>query len=194
MKRPRRPFILQRRRVFFGCEGDSERGYGGLIGRLLEEQRHDIHLDVALLKPGGGDPLALVERAIRHIRESERKRETPYAHRFLLLDSDTLGQNLNRDVQINPLAQGAGLRLIWQEPCHEALLLRHLEGCTALRPQTANQALAQLRQRWPDYVKGMPAVRLEAKIGHTEIGRVITVEPALAEFLAAIGYATQQGQ
>jgi hypothetical protein len=81
MKRPRRPFIPQRRRVFFGCEGDSERGYGGLIGRLLEEQRRDIHLDVTLLKPGGGDPLALVERAIKYIRDSERKWEAPYALR-----------------------------------------------------------------------------------------------------------------
>ena len=192
MRRPRHPFIPQRRRVFFGCEGDSERGYGGLIGRLLEEQRRDIHLDVTLLKPGGGDPLALVERAIKYIRENERKREAPYALRVLLLDSDTLGRNLLRDVEIRPLAENADLRLIWQEPCHEALLLRHFEGCAQLRPQTVNQALAQLRQRWPDYAKGLPAARLEQRIGHTELSRIITVEPALADFLTGIGYTAQQ--
>jgi hypothetical protein len=188
MRRPRRPFIPQRRRVFLGCEGDSERGYGGLISRLLEEQRRDVHLDVVLLKPGGGDPLALVERALKYIRENEHKRNAPYVHRALLLDGDTLGRNLDRDARIHPLAMAANLRLIWQEPCHEALLLRHFSGCDQLRPQTANQALTQLRQQWPEYAKGMPAVRLELKIGRAEVRRIIAVETRLAEFLAEIGY------
>ena len=95
MRRARRPFIPQCRRVFLGCEGESERGYGGLIGRLLEEQRRDVHLDVVLLKPGGGDPLALVERAVKYIRENEQKRNAPYVHRALLLDADTLGRSLD---------------------------------------------------------------------------------------------------
>jgi hypothetical protein len=50
--------------VFLGCEGESERGYGILIRQLLNEQRKDIFLDVVLLKPGGSDPLALLERAV----------------------------------------------------------------------------------------------------------------------------------
>jgi len=65
--RRRRLFIPQRRRIFLGCEGESERGYGALIGRLLESQRRDVHLQVVLLKPGGGDPLALIEQARKRI-------------------------------------------------------------------------------------------------------------------------------
>jgi hypothetical protein len=63
--------------VFFGCEGESERGYGALINRFIENYRKDIHLDIVLLRPGGGDPLALVELAARLIKEGERKRDAP---------------------------------------------------------------------------------------------------------------------
>ncbi len=188
MIRRRRLVIPQRRRVFLGCEGESERGYGALIGRLLEKRRRDVHLHVELLKPGGGDPLALVELARRRIAEGERKRETPYAHRAVLMDADRLGQSPLRDAQIAPIAQAARLQIIWQRPCHEALLLRHLEGCQKLRPPTSVQALADLRQRWPDYVKGMPALRLADQIDHAAIERVLQVEAELAGFCASIGY------
>src|SRR5271163_2170925 len=133
MKRLRRRLIPQRRRVFLGCEGESERGYGALVNRLLETRRQDVHLDIALLKPGGGDPLALIELAVRRITEGERKRESPYVHRAVLLDADRRGQSPARDARIPALAATARLRIIWQEPCHEALLLRHLDGCWSLR-------------------------------------------------------------
>ncbi len=63
--RRRRTARPQRRPVFLGCEGESERGYGTLIGRLRDELRPDLHLDVTLLRPGGGDPLALTGRLKR---------------------------------------------------------------------------------------------------------------------------------
>jgi hypothetical protein len=82
----------QRRPVFLGCEGDSERAYGALISRLYEEHRRDLYLDTVLLKPGGGDPLTLVERACHRIVENERKRDIRYAVRAVLLDTDRRGQ------------------------------------------------------------------------------------------------------
>jgi hypothetical protein len=69
MMRRRRSLIPQRRRIFLGCEGESERAYGALVGRLLEKRRRDRHLDVVLLRPGGGDPLALLELAIKRIAD-----------------------------------------------------------------------------------------------------------------------------
>lgn len=190
MRRPRRPLIPQRRRAFLGCEGESERGYGALMRRLLEHRRRDTHLDVVLLQPGGGDPLALVQLALKRIAESERKRGSPYFLRALLIDEDKLGQTPDRDARITPLATTGRLRIIWQRPCHEALLLRHLEGCRDLRPVMSAQALADLRQHWPGYVKGMPAARLADRIGHEEVQRVLDVEPDLAGFLADVGYIT----
>jgi hypothetical protein len=187
--RRRRPTIPQRRRIFLGCEGESERGYGALISRLLETQRRDVHLQVVLLKPGGGDPLALIERADKLILAGERKSESPYLHRAVLIDDDRLGQAPARDAQIASIAQSARIRVIWQRPCHEALLLRHLDGCQHLRPPTSSHALAELRQRWPEYVKGMPALRLADRIDASAIRRVFAVEAELAAFLSELGYA-----
>jgi hypothetical protein len=48
--------------------------------------------------------------------------------------------------------------------------------------------MAELRQRWPEYVKGMPAMRLADQIDHGAIARVQLVEAELADFLANIGY------
>lgn len=188
MMRRRRLVIPQRRRIFLGCEGESERGYGALIGRLLENRRRDMHLHVVLLQPGGGDPLALVQLAKIRIAEGERKSESPYVHRAVLMDADRLGQAPLRDAQIAPIVQAARIRIIWERPCHEALLLRHVEGCQQLQPATSPQALAELRQRWPEYVKGMPALRLADRIDHGAILRARQAEAELAGFLSDIGF------
>jgi hypothetical protein len=188
MMRRRRQVIPQRRRVYLGCEGESERGYGARVSRLLENRRRDVHLHVDLLRPGGGDPLALVELARRRIAEGERKSESLYVHRAVLMDADRLGQSPQRDVQMFLIAQNGNIQIIWQRPCHEALLLRHLPGCQQLQPPTPAQALTELRQHWPDYAKGMPAIRLADQIDHAALRRVLQVEPELAAFLADIGY------
>jgi hypothetical protein len=182
-----RVFRPQRKRVFLGCEGESERGYGTLLQRLLERQRQDIHLNVVLLQPGG-DPLEIVRLAQRRIAESERRGETPYVVRAVLLDADRCGQAPERDAQVAPIADAVRLRLIWQRPCHEAVLLRHLDGCQHLRPRTSSQAEQKLCQRWREYVKGMPAQRLEKQIGEEAVIRAASVEPELCDFLVAIGF------
>jgi len=188
MMRRRRPVIPQRRRVYLGCEGESERSYGALISRLLENRRHDMHLHLDLLRPGGGDPLALIELAQKRAAAGERKSESPYVRRAVLMDADRLGQSPPRDAQMLLIAQAAHIQIIWQRPCHEALLLRHLEGCQHLRPPTPMQALADLRQHWREYVKGMAAIQLSDRIDHAALRRALQVEPELADFLASIGY------
>jgi hypothetical protein len=185
----RRPTLRpQRRPVFLGCEGESERGYATLIGRLRDELRPDLHLDVRLLRPGGGDPLALVQRALEIIARNERNHDIHYAVRAILLDADKLGQSPTRDQNLFRIAEGAGLRLIWQEPSHEALLLRHLDGCQTLRPPSPAAALTELIRRWPEYIKGSSADRLSTRIGAQQIAAAASVEPALREFLQAIGF------
>ncbi|MGH7212214.1 MAG: hypothetical protein ACREF1_12225, partial [Acetobacteraceae bacterium] len=86
------------------------------------------------------------------------------------------------------LARSAGIRLIWQSPCHEALLLRHLENCATLRPATCQQAHAELRRRWPEYRKGMSASDLAIRLNHAEVARVRQVERELDAFLNDIGF------
>jgi len=186
--RRRRIARPQRRPVFLGCEGESERGYGTLIGRLRDEFRPDLHIDVTLLRPGGGDPLALVQRACQIIAHNERNHDIRYAVRAILLDSDKLGQSPARDQNMLQIEEGAGLQLIWQEPSHEALLLRHLDGCQTLRPQSPAAAFTELVRRWPNYIKGSSADRLSTRIGAQQIASAASVEPSLREFLHAIGF------
>ncbi|MGH7814609.1 MAG: RloB domain-containing protein [Candidatus Binataceae bacterium] len=184
----RRVWIPQRRPVFLGCEGESERAYGTLISKLRDDCSRDVHLEVVLLRPGGGDPLSLVELACRKIVENERKRDRRFAVRAILLDKDRFGEKPERDRLIAPLAARYRLRLIWQEPCHEALLLRHFEGCQTLRPSSPALAAQELRKHWPDYEKGMSAARLERRIVVESILRAASVERQLKEFLGDIGF------
>ena len=175
-----RSSIPPRLRVFLGCEGESERSYGALLNRLLPK----VYIETAVLR--GGDPLSLVKRAITRIDERERKR-SPFAVRAVLLDSDQLGQVPDRDAQISAAARRAGLQLIWQRPCHEALLLRHFQGCGQRRPQTPALAIEELIRHWPQYMKGTSAVELSRQIGEQELRQVLPVEPELGTFLRALG-------
>ena len=153
------PLRRLRQRIFFGCEGESEYSYGGLLQRLLDEQRRAIHLERVNL--GGGDPLAMIEKARRAIKT-----------------------NL-ADVQNS--ADKFGLRLILQHPCHEAFLLRHFDGCATLRPPTSDQSERELKRRWPEYRKGMPAMRLAERIDFAALQRARTAEALLDVFPGMVG-------
>lgn len=63
--RARRACRTVRRSIFIGCEGESERGYVAFLGRLAEQVGLAVHLDPVVLQPGGGDPLAIVELAVK---------------------------------------------------------------------------------------------------------------------------------
>lgn len=174
-----------RRRIFLGCEGASEQGYAGFLTHLARQRDLPIHIDAVLLQPGAGDHCALVETAIDRLRENVR-RDGPYAHRAILLDADRLGKSPERDARARRLAEEAGLLLVWQTPSHEALVLRHLDGCDALRPPTAAEALRLLRQRWPEYAKALPARRLIERLDEAGMRRAARTEPDLTRLLRLI--------
>jgi hypothetical protein len=180
-----RPSVPPRLRIFFGCEGESERGYAAFLGEILQSNGCHVHLDAVLLT--GGDPLALVELARRRIIENERNRGR-YAIRAVLLDADRLGQTPARDARIEPIVAAANLRLIWQRPCHEALLLRHLDGCRDRKPANAALAEQELTRHWPDYEKGMSARRLAVRLSARELRQALDVERDLAAFLTDLGF------
>lgn len=182
----RRPFRPQRVPIFVGCEGESERGYVAFLGRLAEQAGLAVHLDPLVLQPGGGDPLAIVELAVKRLSQGRRK-QTVYAAKFVILDRDKWGQAPARDAQVASVAARAGLSLIWQYPCHEAVLLRHFEACGALRPQTTALAEAALRQRWPAYFKPMDGAALAKRLDHAAVLRAIDVEPELGLLINMIG-------
>ncbi len=181
--------IPQRIRIYVGCEGQSEQSYARLLGAIADSAGLHIFIDNDVLQPGGGDPLALVELAVRRIVEKESKRGA-FSHRAILLDSDKFGMTPERDRRVAQLAEENGLALIWQRPCHEAFLLRHFDGYEPRRPATSELAMVALRRLWPEYRKGMPAIQLSSRIDLAGIRRASDVEVEFSEFLDRIGFGT----
>ena len=178
--------IPRRRRVFIGCEGESERSYVAWLREVIDARQLGLHFDAVLLKPGAGDPLKLVELACKRMREGEHKHGI-YRWRAVLLDADRRDEVQGGRLAIERCAREAKLRLIWQDPTHEAFLLRHLPGCETLRPPT-QEATMTLRKRWPGYEKSMPAVQLRLRLDRAGLARALTVEWELAAFLAEVGF------
>ena len=111
----------------------------------------------------------------------------PYAERFILLDRDQVQGNRRMEEDVERLAAKHRIKLIWQEPCHEALLLRHLPGHAADRPPTSKLAQSALKAVWPEYEKPMSDESLLQRVDPAGLRRAAVVEPGLREFLNAIG-------
>jgi hypothetical protein len=78
------------------------------------------------------------------------------------------------------------LHLVWQDSCHEAFLLQHLDGRSAARPPSSELALQASKRAWPEYSKGMAAMQLTARIDLNAVLRAGLAEPALTAFLHRI--------
>ena len=150
--------------VFLAGEGLSERGYGRWLSRLAAEAHVPVAIRAEALR--GGDPLDLIEQAIDRLRTVERQR-IPYRTRGVLLDSDLRGQSSERDAEAMHLARNKRMHLIWQEPSHEAFLLRHFAGYENHRPPDQASAERLLWRVWPDLKKGLDG---------GDYGRVLTAE------------------
>lgn len=182
-RRPRRP---QRRTFFVGCEGLSEVGYVTLLQVLAEEAGLPVHLDPQNLAPAG-DPLDRVERAATLISQHQKKR-VDYAASFILLDADQNSMSPDRIRRAIAMAAQLRIRLVWQDTCHEAFLLRHLPGRASHRPPDNQSALLALRKGWPEYAKPMARVQLTQRLDRLAVLRAAEVEPGLADLLKAIGF------
>jgi hypothetical protein len=178
----RRRIIRPKTPIFLGCEGESEQAYGQLLNDLLQLAGHPVHLEVVNLSPGAGDPVSRLRRAGKEI-ERRRQRRSEFARRAVLLDLDQVQNDNQRRQQAEQLANQLNVRIIWQEPCHEALLLRHLDGFAQNRPPTTGASGVALNGAWPQYVKPMTKILLARRIGLADIRRAAAVEPALAAFL-----------
>lgn len=180
----RRPTVPPRTPIFLGCEGASERGYAALLNQILHETPGlNLHIHAELLQPGAGDPLALVQRAVQKIADIERRRQK-FAHKAILLDVADAGKG----AAAQQLAAKQGIsHLIWQNPAHEAFLLRHFDGCQALKPPTKAASMAELRKHWPDYDKAQTRLQLAGRLTMAHIRQARGVEPDLDAFLAALG-------
>jgi hypothetical protein len=121
-------------------------------------------------------------------RGAPRAKLRPLCCCGILLDRDQWGLDTSRDQKVAALAAKHKLRLIWQGPCHEGFLLRHLPGCASHRPMTAKEALRRLKAKWPDYEKGAPADYLCQRLTATHLLQTCAVESDLCDYLNLLGY------
>ncbi len=182
----RRPIINPKKPVFLGCEGESEGAYGQVLNDMLRYRGLAVHLHVEVLAPGAGDPLARVQRALQRIAELERRR-VRFQVKAILLDSDQAESGPQRAAEAKRLATQHNIGLIWQDPCHEALLLRHLPDCSDRRPPISLVAHQALKEVWPEYEKPMARAQLAKRMNFDAIQQAAGVEPELHAFLEDIG-------
>lgn len=144
-----------------------------------------MFLDAVIAGNGGGSPHIIVRECVAYVRRKQKLRQE-YAAGFILLDSDRIGPPYDCLETLEAAAQKAGLIIIAQEWVHEALLLRHFDGCHNLRPSKVD-TLSQLTARWPGYSKPANADLIGKKLERANLSKVATVEPKLAMLLAKIG-------
>lgn len=175
--------IERRSRIFLGCEGESEQGYGVLLQRLADSEELKIHIVIKNLQPAG-DPLALAERAVRQFEKESQK--APFIGKAILLDADRLEEPRDRGLRALELLTREQFTAIWQRPDHEGLLLRHFSGHEHDNPPRG-RAMASLRAVWADYQKNTAANDLQRHLTLDHVIRAARVTPELMSFLRLIG-------
>jgi hypothetical protein len=184
--RKRRSSIPQRRPIFVGCEGESESGYVGLLQDLIRDASVPVHLIVVDLGIGAGDPLTRIEMAVRKLEQLRRTRTAP-PERFILLDYDQVDSNRDRATAAQRLAAQHNIQIVWQRPCFEAVILRHLPQCATRRPPDTPEAERALRREWAEYRKPMARADLGRRIKLEAVLQAATVEPELEAMLRCLG-------
>lgn len=186
MTRRRIPHRPQRRPVYIGCEGASESGYAALLQDFLNDGGLAVHLTIDELSPGAGDPLARVELAVNRIAMLVKKRTKPSAA-FLFLDTDQIALDRDRAERARRIAAANNITIVWQDPCFEAVLLRHLPNRATHRPPDTPTAGNAIAREWPDYKKGLPRAELAKRITLGSVLQAAGVEPDLAALLHSLG-------
>lgn len=183
-RRPR--LIPQRRPVYIGCEGASEASYASLLQDMLRDAGLAVHLVIEELGPGAGDPLSRIEMAVRRLARLRRTRTAP-SERFALLDFDQAERHPDRATRAERLAADNEITILWQRPCFEAVLLRHLASKAGNRPPDTPGAVKALQKEWPEYAKPMLRADLAKRIDRAAVARAAKVEPELEALLQCLG-------
>lgn len=172
--------VSVRKQIFVGCEGGSERSYAAFLGQLADAAGLRVYLETRDL--GGGDAKTCMGRAISEYKKYRRTagQQVPG---FVLLDRDRVDGHL---AAIETAAARYSLAIIWQDPCHEALLLRHFAGEENRQPHNCRAAMQHLLNQWPPYTKNMAAKRIAQTLALDHVRRAATVTPALQSLLDKI--------
>lgn len=178
-----RRMIERRSRIFLGCEGESEQGYGVFLQRLADAAALNIHIVIKNLQPAG-DPLALAQKAVLIFDKENQK--AALIGKAIMLDADRLSEAQDRGRQALELLARERFTTIWQRPDHEGLLLRHFAGHEHDDPQRG-RSMQALQALWPGYHKNMAAADLQRGLTLEHVARAARVTPELMSLLRMIG-------
>lgn len=175
----------RRSRIFLGCEGESEQGYGVFLQRLADAAALNIHIVAKNLQPAG-DPLALAQKAVSLFDKENQK--AAIIGKAILLDADRLSETQGRGRHALELLAREQFTTIWQRPDHEALLLRHFAGHEYDDPPRG-RSMQALQALWPGYHKNMAAADLQRELTLEHVARAARVTAELMSLLRMIGLA-----
>ena len=177
----RRRSVKPRRVIFIGVEGKSDQAFVRFLGHCCEEAGLHLHLKV---KPGnGGDSVAVVEEAARHLKRSGKSN---ISDRLVLLDRDRIEQDLQAGRDARAVASKAKLEIIFQEPNLEGLLIRLHPG-QENRRIAADNTMAELRKVWPEYSKPPTADQLSQRFALSDVQRAAQYDSELQRLLEVLG-------
>ena len=174
--------VKPRRVIFIGVEGKSDQAFARFLGHCCQEAGLHLHLEV---RPGnGGDSVAVVEEAARHLKRSGQSNIPD--NRLVLLDRDRIKQDLQAGRDARAVASKAKLEIIFQEPNLGGLLIRLHPG-QENRRIAAGKAMAELRKVWPEYSKPPTADQLSQLFTLSDVKRAAQHDSELQRLLTVIG-------
>lgn len=180
----RRHNIPRRKRIFLGCEGESEQGYGRLLQKFAKGEGLHVHLVIKNLQPAG-DPLELARKAVL-ISEREN-RKARLAGKAVTLDADRLDDLPGSRRDVLGLLESENFITVLQTPDHEGLLLRHFAGHEHDNPPPGD-SMNKLNALWPDYRKNMSAADLKKQLSLEQVMRAAEKNVGLRSLLDIIGF------
>ena len=117
--------IKNRRRIFVGVEGKSEKSFVAWIQNLCDEAELRVHLDIWVA--GGGDTKNILNLSIKRMNRLKRDKGD-FDAALILIDHDHLENDLAADQELVALIKSKDIEMIWQKPNLEGVLFRLHEG------------------------------------------------------------------
>ncbi len=177
----RRRNVPARTIIFIGCEGKSERAFVRFLSHLCDKAGLHLHLDA---RPGnGGDSVAVVQEAARHLRKYPDRMSI--RHSFVLLDRDRIVQDVKAGRDAAAAASRWKIEIMHLDPNLEGLLLRLHPG-QERRSIAPGDTLKELRKVWPEYRKPPTATQLRQRFDLPALRRVARYDEELQRLLAIL--------
>ena len=180
---PRRRPVEPRRVIFIGVEGETDQSFAQFLQFCCN--RDGLHLHLKVETGSGGDSVSVVRQAARRLTRKFDKRDI--SHSLVLLDRDRYTQDVQAGRDAQAVASKSKLKIIFQNPNLEGLLLRLHQGHEN-RQIVAGDSITELRKVWPEYSKSsLTADQLKQRFTVSDLRRAARYDEGLRRLLDVLG-------